>query len=150
MQEYLVTIFGNNDNRSIRLGYLNGSMVSVKLVEGQVCNDTELRFLFAFAANYVQEADLLANNGRTLKVKFKVQIMATDLSFKAFWDAYGYKVGNKAATEKLWNALNEDEKHQCLAGTKRYNQFIARNYQQQKAYAETFLRQERWKNEYNV
>ncbi len=81
--------------------------------------------------------------------KIKITRMAKDLSFEAFWDRFAYKVGKKARAEKLWEALKEDERASALHAVDRYKQFIAHTNTAQ-AYAETWLAQRRWENEFKL
>jgi len=79
---------------------------------------------------------------------FKVEKVGTDLTFKAFWEAYAYKVGNKKRAEKLWGALTEPERAQAMAAAVKYKRWLSTRNQDQ-AYAETWLKQRRFENNYN-
>lgn len=72
----------------------------------------------------------------------------TDLSFTKFWADYSYKVGNKARAEKLWNKLQESERIAVFEALPRYNYYLKTHPSIEKTYAETFLYQRRWENEY--
>ena len=79
---------------------------------------------------------------------FNVNPLPEDISFKAFWDAYGYKVGNKSRTEKLFNLLSEMERTCAIVSIKAYNQFLVKHPQQEKCYPETYLNQKRFENDF--
>lgn len=72
----------------------------------------------------------------------------TDLSFARFWAAYNNKVGNKKRAEKLWVALQENERIAVLEHLPKYNYYLKTHQGLMKAYPETFLNQRRWENEY--
>jgi hypothetical protein len=77
---------------------------------------------------------------------FNIELLEQDLSFKAFWDAYANKVGNKGRAEKLWNALTPTDKAKALSYIKRYNNLLLQS-NIQKLYPETYLNQRRFDNE---
>lgn len=80
--------------------------------------------------------------------KWQVLEVKDDMSFEAFWDAYGYKKGNKSRAEKLWNAMSEQDRSLCFAVIPKYKYYIANNSHIQRLYPETFLSQKRYENEY--
>jgi hypothetical protein len=88
--------------------------------------------------------DLLKRySGVTLKETTDV-----DTSFDAFWSAYKYKVGKKAKVIKLWDQLDHADRLLALAGVRPYDKHLARKRNQDKMYAETYLRSRQWENEY--
>jgi hypothetical protein len=91
------------------------------------------------------EADFLERANRS---KVVYSTVPADLSFSAFWNAYAYKVGDKARAEKLWNKLSEAEKVTALKAIPAYNYFL-KTKKIDKTYAETWLNQKRFlTNEY--
>lgn len=80
--------------------------------------------------------------------RLKVTATPPDLSFAAFWDSYGYKVGKKDKVEQLWKSLSEADKIACLKAVPKYNRWIAAKTNMEKAYPQTFLTQRRWENEF--
>lgn len=70
------------------------------------------------------------------------------IDFKAFWDVYGYKVGNKSRAEKLFNLLSDIEKTQVISSVPRYNSYLLKHPAQEKCYAETYLNQRRWESDF--
>jgi len=81
--------------------------------------------------------------------KLKLSQVQQDLSFEAFWNAYKYKVGKKARTERLWNSLSKQERELVFVAIPRYRRFIAFK-NQESAYAETWLNNKMWENEYHL
>ena len=69
-------------------------------------------------------------------------------TFKQFWDAYDYKVGNKGRAEKLWNALTDTEHALIMHHLKAYDTYLASRPRMEKLYAETYLNQRRWESEF--
>ena len=70
-----------------------------------------------------------------------------DLTFLRFWNAYGYKVGNKARVQKKWDRLPEGEKILALGSIPRYRRFTEQKHIDL-TYPETYIDQRRWENEY--
>ena len=68
-------------------------------------------------------------------------------TFERFWNAYGYKVGNKARVQKKWNALPEGERVLAMAAIPRYRRF-AEGKRIELVYPETYIDQRRWENEF--
>lgn len=83
-----------------------------------------------------------------LKTVFKIELLPTDLSFEAFWEAYGNKIGKKTRAQELWKLLSESDKQAALIGVKKYKQWKALNPSVQMLYPETFLSQRRFENEF--
>ncbi len=75
---------------------------------------------------------------------FRLADVPADLSFKAFWDAYAHKVGNKGKVEKLWERLGEADRVAALAGIPRYDSFLATKPSMERAFPETWVRNRRW------
>lgn len=105
---------------------------------------TQLTWLWGWAP--ITETMLLSQRGSE---KFRITKQQSDLSFAAFWDTYGYKVGKKDRAEKLWSNLRDDERVAALNGIQRYKSFIAAR-QIAQAYPETWLAQRRWENEFKL
>lgn len=74
-----------------------------------------------------------------------VQLVPTDLSFDAFWNGYGYKVGDKKRCMKLWYALPDERKVEALSKIQRYKQWAAAKGLDL-VYPTTYLAQERFDN----
>lgn len=70
-----------------------------------------------------------------------------DTGFERFWNAYGYKVGNKARVAKKWNALGEGDRLLALGAIARYKRF-AEGKKIDRVYPETYIDQRRWENEF--
>lgn len=68
--------------------------------------------------------------------------------FKTFWDIYGKKVGNKENVEKKWNHIQFDIQNEIISILPKWKmQFKEIEYM---PYPETFLNQQRWKDEISV
>lgn len=78
----------------------------------------------------------------------KIEPVADNLSFDGFWDAYNYKVGKKPRVQKLWDAMSDPDRAKAIAGVKRYDGYLSAQKGIAKAYAETYLRNRYWENEY--
>lgn len=80
----------------------------------------------------------------------KVTEIAPDLSFPAFWDAFDYKMGNKSRAEAAWHKMGTEDRNACILSIKRYKTWKKLNPSIGHIYAETFLSQRRWENEYKI
>lgn len=74
------------------------------------------------------------------------QINDLDISFSAFWESYGYKLGHKARVAKKWGQLTNEDKIQALGFIRRYRNFCDRK-KIELCYPETYLNQRRWENQ---
>lgn len=98
----------------------------------------------------LQVNDLLTIDNMLLLTRhfhLTVKQMEEDLSFDNFWNKYGYKVGNKSKASKLWYNLSDADKSNCLRRLKAYKSYLERTGIAQ-AYAETYLRNRRWEDQY--
>ena len=68
-----------------------------------------------------------------------------DLTFLRFWNAYGYKVGNKATVEKKWNALKPEDRLLALQGISRQRRH-SESHKTDMPYPQTYIDQRRWEN----
>lgn len=74
-------------------------------------------------------------------------VSEADYGFERFWNAYGYKVGNKARVQKKWERLPEGERILALGSIARYKRF-AEGKKIDLVYPETYIDQRRWENEF--
>jgi hypothetical protein len=79
--------------------------------------------------------------------KVKITQVPTDLSFEAFWNKYDHKVSSKKKCEKIWNAMSEADRLLAMIKLTRYNLWQSQQ-PTAKPYAETWLHQRRFENEY--
>lgn len=105
-------------------------------------NEVQQKYLrdhFPFTSFLLPE---LAGDSRTLRV----EEVKKDLSFRAFWNQYDHKVGDRKRAERLWNQLREADRLKALQAIPRYRAYLDRT-RTKIAHPETWLAQERWKNE---
>lgn len=67
--------------------------------------------------------------------------------FNEFWEAYAYKVGNKARVMKKWAALPEEDRISAMVAIPHYKGFAQRRGIE-RVYPETYIDQRRWENEF--
>ncbi|RKR83209.1 hypothetical protein BDD43_3411 [Mucilaginibacter gracilis] len=105
--------------------------------------DEMLAYLYkCFPFNLQLLGDLCKSTTTLRMVQVTVQV-----TFKEFYDAYGYKVGNKGRAEKLFNALTHAERYLAMEGIARYKAWLAAHPRTDMLYPETYLSQRRWENE---
>lgn len=83
------------------------------------------------------------------KNKIQVFEIKPDLSFEAFWNAYGYKVGSKVDAMKLWDKLSDADKTLAMKNIVPYKNFSDRKNTAY-AYPERYLRKRYFDNPYNL
>ena len=59
-------------------------------------------------------------------IKGTIEEIPMDISFDAFWDAYGHKV-NRKRCEPLWKKLSDADKATAIMNIKPYEAFIKRH-----------------------
>lgn len=149
MTEYLITLFGQTENRTLKLGYREGKMVLFQVPDE--FDAASLPWLHNWLWSQLDESKMLENiHDTSLKVRFRADLMQVDTSFNAFWNAYNYKVGNKKTAEKHWNTLNEETRVAVLKSIPRYDAWLRQKTKQDKIYPERYLGQSRWENEYKI
>jgi len=79
--------------------------------------------------------------------KSKLILVPEDLTFERFWSLFAYKVGKIPRCRKLWSALEDADKAAVLESIPQYKRWISRRSVEH-IYPETYLAQERWKNEF--
>ena len=84
---------------------------------------------------------------------FSVKHLPPDLSFKCFWEAYAYKVGNKSKCQQLWKKLTNGEltngeRIQVLESIPVYNRWLKRKGTIDQIYPERYLSQKRYENDF--
>lgn len=150
-QEYLITLLGKDNRKTLRLGYRNGLLVALHIPETESYDAMALCWLCSWLRSQVTEDELNTNCGDvTNVVKFRVAKVEANLEFETFWNAYDYKVGNKARAQKLWGNISKDDKIRCFIGVRSYNYWLSLRTNTEKLYPETFLHQRRWENEYKI
>ncbi|WP_143960253.1 glutathione S-transferase family protein [Litoribacter populi] len=79
------------------------------------------------------------------KIKGKLEMIPPDLSFDAFWEAYGKKV-NRKRCEPLYKKLTDAEKITCLMSIPAYNSYLKRMGNRAKLDPENYLKKEAFQN----
>ncbi len=79
--------------------------------------------------------------------KVKVEIVPHNIGFEAFWNAFGYKVGDKAKCIKLWDKLKDNERLACIRSFKKYELFLEQKGTA-KVWPERYLSRKYWENEF--
>ncbi|MBN1651730.1 MAG: hypothetical protein JW857_10400 [Bacteroidales bacterium] len=121
-------------------------------------DENELLRFIEFKENTLKQLNFMLSNLPAMESelesfvvlhKLKLNRVQQDLSFESFWNAYKYKVGKKARTERLWNSLDKLERELVFIAIPKYHRFIS-SKNQESAYAETWLNNRMWENEYHL
>lgn len=128
---------------------LNGDLKSFNILDGAL-TDMQKQWLFLKGNFPISENMMKRFWIPNLKQFFEITIGEIDLSFEAFWNAYGNKVGRRKETRNIWERLSKAEKIQVLANIPRYSNYLKYYPKQQKAYPSTYLNQEYYKNDWKI
>jgi len=136
-------VFSSKYDCYLSFTYLNGLLCGF-----QFENESEIR-LDVDSLVGILEASLTFENLTHFAKSRKMAVVEVqaDLSFEAFWNAYNYKDGgSKKKAQAIWGRLSETNKAAAMASLPKYEQFLKRS-QTAKAFATTYLNQERWNNQ---
>ncbi|AUS06460.1 hypothetical protein [Pseudotamlana carrageenivorans] len=128
---------------------LNGNLKAFKVLSGVLSNQQMIWF-FRKGNFPVLESVIKTIWIPNLKQNFEITIGEPDLSFEAFWNSYGNKVGKRKETENKWTRLSKAEKLQVLSSIPKYNNYLKHYPKQQKQYPSTYLNQEAYKNDWKI
>lgn len=78
--------------------------------------------------------------------RVKVSDVPFDTSFITFYNQYAHKMGNKARSERLYEALKEEDQVKAIKYIQTYSQWLLQNTGVQKKLPETYLNQQPWNN----
>lgn len=106
-------------------------------IESEEVDHQQLGWLYNNLPRKIEQLEWLKKEHGS---KIKIEPISQDLSFKAFWNAYSYKVGKKAQTERTWESMSKANKAKAIAYIKQYNQHCSMN-NIAKAYPSTYLNQ---------
>ena len=84
-------------------------------------------------------------NHAGLKSFFEIDTVPNDLSFKYFWNLYGYTPGKKRA-ETLWEKTPDEDKTKVLISIKHYKKYLFDHPNIEQAYAETYIHKRRFED----
>lgn len=79
--------------------------------------------------------------------KVTIETGEPDLSFDAFYNAYGYKI-KKVVAQRSWNRLSRADRMNALTGIRSYDNHLKRHPNKQKANPSTYLNQRYWEDDY--
>lgn len=145
---YTITFKGKQASINILVEYdPNGLLKSLKFEDDDSLSKEAVYFCLMRIP--IQEDGLLQMTGE-LNTPILVNPIPHDLSFNTFWEAYGYKIGDKTRTLKLWTALTEPDRIKCLRSIRQYNQYLQQKPHMERLYPETYLKQERFRSEFKI
>lgn len=81
-------------------------------------------------------------------IKGRLEEVPPDLSFDAFWDAYGKKINRKRA-ELLYKKMSEPQRLKCILSIKPYQNYLGRVKWRTQADPDTYLRNENYETDWN-
>lgn len=121
-------------------GYLIGVEIQDELPD---FGDKAIAWMWGIIPKKVTQIDDIVNP------IIRITKVETDLSFKAFWDLYDLKVGSRKRAVALWEKLDTSTRIICMKKVREYKYWL--NFQScPMCHADTFLRDERWTNEFKT
>lgn len=148
MMETTYTVKSKQDGYVWQFRYqLNGDLVGYEILSGKL-SEKQVKWLFNGGNFPATESIMKAVWMPKLRANFEITVGAPELTFEAFWNAYGNKVGKKKMAENLWNRLPKADKIKALAAITDYNRYLSRKPGIDKAHATTYLNQQYWENEW--
>ena len=137
--KYTITFKGNKANIAVNVTYgESGKLRSLDFGDQDVSTEALVYCTHKIPA---QECDLEQIGYLAL-----IEAVPTDLSFPVFWEAYGYKLGDKKRAMVLWTSLTDADRLKCLRAIPQYNQWLKQKPHIERLYPETFLKQRRFDN----
>lgn len=79
----------------------------------------------------------------------KIEEVPEDISFDAFWEAYGKKI-NRKRSEPLYNKLSDADKMLCMRCLPQYDKYLARTGFRAKKDPDGFLRDRFFETNFNT
>lgn len=139
------TVTGKGSNIVWLFKYrLNGLLAKFELLEGEL-DDKQVNWLFIKGKFPYKEQQI--KGWKAIK-NFDIKTGEPDLSFETFWAVYSVKQ-KRTVAEKLWEKLSKKDKIEALKAIPRYNNWLAHKNGIQKQLPDTFLRQQRWLDNFN-
>lgn len=131
-------VFSNKMGCDLLLHYdSNDRLKGIEVLVETIITDEQTRVnVFANAPSTVAQLIQLAQ-----KYKWTLTEIKPDLSFEAFWKAYGNTSGSKIKAEKIWDKMSEGNRNHAINYTKKYKQSLGTTTQ---AYATTYLNGQYW------
>jgi hypothetical protein len=140
--KYLITSKKKNITSKMFLTY--NEIGELEKIEFENCNPTQVNWLM----DRVPVLEALLEH-KCQQNNLNLATAEVDLSFENFWNTYAYKVGKRERTRRLWESLTKIEKAAVFVSIPKYHRFV-KIMDQQMAYAETWLNNRMWENEYIV
>lgn len=150
MEEQLTVYTVNHKKANILWTFkydLNGNLRSFS-VDDRPLSKSQINFLFAEQKFPAREEEMKKVWLSAKKSEFEIIVGQPDLSFETFWAVYAVKQ-KKVVAEKLWSKLSKKDKIEALKAIPKYNNWLARKNGIQKQLPDTFLRQQRWLDNFN-
>lgn len=141
--QYILT--GKNSKAKVVFNYdLNGYLTSLTC-EG-IELETQLKYLFWNEKFPFPYLETLMPAVKALSKSLDIKRVEDDLSFERFWQVYDYKVSRKKA-EKLYEKLSKGQRIKIFLHLPKYENYL-RAKRIEKAYPDTYLRNEKFEDEY--
>ncbi|WP_407479933.1 hypothetical protein [Elizabethkingia anophelis] len=131
----------NVSEKKILLKYDYFGVIQEVKLTGERWSEEEAKYAVRNMVPY-NEIDV-STIAKDKQLPFEYQEIPDDLSFKNFWNTYGYKVGKIAMAQKAWNSLSDEEKVECLLFVPKFkmSKMVDKTAM---PYPSTFLNQRYW------
>ncbi|RME95477.1 MAG: hypothetical protein D6772_13070 [Bacteroidetes bacterium] len=120
-----------------------GELIGVELRDFTMeLNEHQRVWLWTFLPKCLDDLPAVANSKYA-----KVTPVENDLSFAAWWEFYGHKVGNKKRAQAHWDKLDDMTKALCFTKTREYKYYSQiKGYDM--VYPERFLGHSYYENDF--
>lgn len=145
--KYTITFKGKQSNINVTAEYGENGVLRALRIEEEDLSVDAVAFCY-MRVPYIE--DELPRMILEPNVPITYEPVPKNLSFNTFYEAYDYKIGDKTRAMKLWTALTEADRIKCLRSIRQYNQYLAQKPNVERLYPETYLKQERFRNEFKL
>lgn len=135
-ERYLLTFAHRGRDYVVSLVYANGLLVRFEAPADM--DEILLRWFHNNLPYRIERAREIVNKSATAKL----EVVAPDLSFEAFWEGYG-KGYHKQRAAKLWEQLDDYQRTRALAHLPKYHYHL-KTTNVNKALAATYLKERYW------
>lgn len=125
--------------------HLNGDLASFEILDGAL-SLKQRKWLFV-QGHFPALEGMIKDWQKKLRANFQITVGEPDLSFEAFWLAYGHKT-RKKQSEAFWKKMTKADRFKAFLGIRNYNNHLQLNPWKTKVDPIRFLRDRRYEDEY--
>lgn len=143
MSKYIVTFKGKTQQFAFTVEYnLEGLLKAIEVLDQEGHSGESIEWCKARIPafeNGLTEIGLIA----------AVEEVPQDLTFPAFWEAYGNKV-NRERAQRFWAALNNTDRIAALRCIPKYHRYLKAKSNIEQKYPDTWIKNKCWNDSYII